>query len=374
MARRRYKYKPYKTRKQQTDQRIRRILFALVLIIIIVVVLIKLSPNDSEATGNETVSTDDGIETVTLQDILPSGAGRTAPPADDNEMTEDTSAAEPTAESTWDVTEPEPAATSSETQAAGDESSPEALEVIKQALELKDQGKIIAARDLLDDVLDKPLSAQVRSAVKFQLGKLAEIWLFSQDVLAGDTYTSRYLVPPRDSLELIGKKHKVPYQLLQEINGIHRPTSLQAGAKIKVIDGPFNVVVYKSSFTMDLYLQNMYVKTYRVGLGTMQHETPSGLWRVKPGGKLVKPTWTDPDTGKTYVGDAPDYPLGSRWIAIEGLDENTKNRTGFAIHGTKDPDSIGQRSSRGCIRLFNGDVQEVYNLLYEGVSQVVIKD
>ncbi|MHC4771458.1 MAG: L,D-transpeptidase family protein [Planctomycetota bacterium] len=35
---------------------------------------------------------------------------------------------------------------------------------------------------------------------------------------------------------------------------------------------------------------------------------------------------------------------------------------------------MGTRSSRGCIRLYNGDVVEVYNLLYGGISEVQIKD
>jgi lipoprotein-anchoring transpeptidase ErfK/SrfK len=159
-----------------------------------------------------------------------------------------------------------------------------------------------------------------------------------------------------------------------QINGISRPELLRAGQNIKVINGPFNAVVYKNSFVMDVYLQNKYVKTYRVGLGRQEYETPNGRWRVEAGGKLIKPTWTDPDTGRTYVGDDPDYPLGSRWIALEGLDDEAKGRTGFAIHGTKDPESIGTRSSRGCIRLFNGDAIEVYNLLYGGISEVLVKD
>jgi LysM repeat protein len=255
-----------------------------------------------------------------------------------------------------------------------DESSPQAKESVEEALKLRDAGKIIEARELLNDTLNEKLSPNLRSAVKFQLSKLAEKWLFTPEVFSGDKLTTRYQVQQGDHLERIAKKYKVPYEILMQINGIDRPELLQAGQRIKVIEGPFNVVVYKSNFTMDLYLQDKYIKTYRVGLGSVEHETPSGRWQVESGGKLIKPTWTDPDTGKTYVGNNPDYPLGSRWIAIEGIDDATRPRTGFAIHGTKDPESIGTRSSRGCIRLYNGDVVEVYNLLYGGISEVQIKD
>jgi lipoprotein-anchoring transpeptidase ErfK/SrfK len=121
-------------------------------------------------------------------------------------------------------------------------------------------------------------------------------------------------------------------------------------------------------------LQRTYNKTYRVGLGKVENETPNGRWRVAKGGKMIKPRWTDPDTGKVYVGTSPDYPLGSRWIALDGLEGQAKGRTGFAIHGTKDPETIGTRSSRGCIRLYNGDVIEIYDRMFEGVSEVLVKD
>lgn len=255
---------------------------------------------------------------------------------------------------------------------ADSQTSPQAQQMIEQALNLRDVGKLIPARDLFNEALNYPLSPQVREGVKMQLSKLAEQWLFSGKVLEGDKLTAYYIVQPGDLLAKIGKKHNVPYEILQKVNNIPRPESLAAGRRIKVIYGPFHAVVNKTTFTMDLYLQTMYVKTYRVGLGRPEHTTPTGRWLVAKGGKMIKPTWTDPDTGKTYLGTDPDYPLGSRWIALEGIEGDAKGRTGFAIHGTKEPETIGTQSSRGCIRLFNGDVIEVYDLLEPGLSYVQV--
>ena len=95
---------------------------------------------------------------------------------------------------------------------------------------------------------------------------------------------------------------------------------------------------------------------------------------VKSDGKLISPRWTDPDTGKTYKASDPDYPLGSRWIALRGVEGAAAGRTGFAIHGTKDPNQIGKSDSRGCIRMYNGDAIMMYNLLMPGLSQVQIMD
>jgi lipoprotein-anchoring transpeptidase ErfK/SrfK len=101
-------------------------------------------------------------------------------------------------------------------------------------------------------------------------------------------------------------------------------------------------------------------------------ETPTGTWLVKVGGKLVKPVWTDPQTGKKYHPADPDYPLGSRWIGLEGLDGQAKGRTGFAIHGTKKPEEIGRAGSQGCIRMYNGDVILAYKVLMSGFSRVKV--
>ena len=159
-----------------------------------------------------------------------------------------------------------------------------------------------------------------------------------------------------------------------EVNRISRPELLKAGETIKVMRGPFHVRVYRSTFTMDLYLQKTFVRSFSVGIGKPGRETPKGMWRVKPGGKMISPKWTDPDTHKTYTASDPDYPLGSRWIALEGISGEAKDRTGFAIHGTKKPEEIGTAGSRGCIRLYNGDVVLVYKLLSPGLSRVEVVD
>jgi len=391
----RNKYRPYVTRKQQKRRRMRNV--ALVLIVSIVAIMVFNKNYDGNATATEQTAD----QTTPLKDVLPSttsnapseskpvvilnpavASAKVAPePQPRPEPVAAFTPEEPAAAVETTATEAEEAAvkpmdeeTLSVPNDATDATSQEAKELIQEALRLRDADKIIAARELLNDTLNMQLSSTLRSQVKTQLSRLAETWLFGRGVLEGDKLTSYYEVQRGDLLHNIAKKYKVPYEILMQINGISRPELLRAGQDIKVINGPFNAVVYKNGFVMDLYLQNKYVKTYRVGLGRQEYETPNGRWRVEARGKLIKPTWTDPDTGRTYVGDDPDYPLGSRWIALEGLDGEAKGRTGFAIHGTKDPDSIGTRSSRGCIRLFNGHAIEVYNLLYGGISEVLVKD
>jgi LysM repeat protein len=267
--------------------------------------------------------------------------------------------------------EPNPQKTSAELMAGA---NPQAAELIAKAMaDINSKpARTIDARDKLNEALPMTMSGQQRTFVKEQLSQLANEWLFSPKIFPQDKLCSSYTVRNGDLLSTIGSEHKVPYEILQQINNIGRPEALRAGEKIKVINGPFHARIYRSAFTMDLFLQNTYVRSFRVGLGKRGRETPKGLWRVKPSGKLITPTWTDPDTGKTYKAEDPDYPLGSRWIALEGIEGNAVGRTGIAFHGTKDPNLIGTADSRGCIRLDNGDAILVYNLLVPTFSQVEI--
>jgi LysM repeat protein len=252
--------------------------------------------------------------------------------------------------------------------------SPRVAAIIKDAQKDIAEGRIIAARDSLNDVLNMAMEENLREQIKRQMSSLANDWLFGRTVQLGDNLCSTYQVQPGDILAQVAAGFKVPYKFLMKINNISSEKSLQAGQVIKIVHGPFHAIVYRSSYTMDLYLQNIYVKSYKVGLGKEGHETPPGLWRVKNGGKLIKPTWTDPETGKTYHADDPDYPLGSGWIALEGIDTRTRGIDGIAIHGTNDEKTIGTKSSRGCIRLYNGELVELYDILAEGFSELRVAD
>ena len=232
--------------------------------------------------------------------------------------------------------------------------------------------KIIEAREKLNQILLMPIDSQQFAFVKKQLTGLSEKWLFSRIVFPQDELCSHYKVKPGDQLRVIGTKFNIPYEILMEINNIKDPRTLQAGETIKVINGPFHCLIHRSTYTMDLYLQDSFIRSFPIGLGQSDMETPLGRWLVKPTGKLISPAWTDPATGTTHHPQDPSYPLGSRWIGLEGIEGPAKNRTGFAIHGTKNPQEIGTAGSRGCIRLYNNDAIIVYNLLMPGLSQVIV--
>jgi len=232
--------------------------------------------------------------------------------------------------------------------------------------------KIIEARDRLKEVLHVDTTPQQAQLIRDEMAKIADIWLFSRKIFPSDTLCGVYKVQSGDVFQRIAKKYKVPYEILMTINGITNPRSLRVGQALKVVNGPFHAKIYRSLFRMDIYLQSTFVKSFQIGLGKPGYETPTGMWVAKPDGKLIEPTWTDPDTGRTYEAEDPDYPLGSRWVSLEGVSGAALGRTGFAIHGTKAPDEIGQATSRGCIRLHNGNAVLVYDMMTPGLSQVEV--
>jgi len=256
------------------------------------------------------------------------------------------------------------------------QADPEVANLIEQAEALISARppRIIEARDRLNEILAMPMSAEQQAYVKERLSQLSGKWLFNRRIYPDDKLCGSYRVKRGDLLSKIGKGFNVPYQVLARINRIRRPESLRADEVIKIVKGPFHARVYRSSFTLDLYLQDTFVRSMPVGLGREGMETPTGLWQVKVGSKLVAPTWTNPMTGKTYEANDPDYPLGSRWIALDGIAGEAKDRTGFAIHGTKDPNEIGTASSQGCIRVHNGDAIFLFDLLTPALSRVEVVD
>ncbi len=370
-------FKPYVSGRQRRGSRTKKLMLVLIVVIVGMVILIK------SQTSNESASAEPSqVPQVALEDVLPPTRSAARPAEEAAPSVDETvEPAEPEPEP-----EPEPVDEPSDTvvspevsveqpePTAADKTSLQAQQLIEEALDLRDSGRIIAARDKLNQALHMQISPQIRTGVKKQMAALADKWLFSRDVLQDDTLTGHYLVQPGNLLSTIGRNHRVPHEILMRINGIERAELLRAGQRIKVIHGPFHAVVNRSTFTLDLYLQDVYVKSYGVGLGRPEHTTPTGRWLVAPGGKMVSPTWTDPDSGRTYKASDPDYPLGSRWIGLEGIEGQARGRTGFALHGTREPETIGTQSSRGCIRLHNGDVIELYEMLQTGHSNVQVVD
>ncbi len=233
------------------------------------------------------------------------------------------------------------------------------------------QGRPIEARHALNSLLNKRLTNAEQNEVRALLTRIANETVFSKDRPENDPIVEMYKIESGDSLDRIGRTFSVPYEVIMTINQMRGP-NIRAGKSIKVPRGPFHAKIYKSAFRMDLYLQDVYVRSYRVGLG--KHSgTPTGLWKVKD--RLPNPRYYPPASAERKViiePNDPTNPLGEHWIGLKGIEGDCVGEVGFGIHGTIEPESIGKAASAGCVRMHNEDVAFVYQLLRPGKSTVTI--
>ncbi|MDM9383148.1 L,D-transpeptidase [Chlorogloeopsis sp. ULAP01] len=108
------------------------------------------------------------------------------------------------------------------------------------------------------------------------------------------------------------------------------------------------------------------IKSYPIAVGRRNWETPTGKFKVQQ--LLQNPTWIHPITGQAIKGGTPENPLGNYWI---GFWTDGRNWVGF--HGTPNPETVGQAISHGCLRMYNRDIKELFQLVTFGTSVNVIK-
>lgn len=232
-----------------------------------------------------------------------------------------------------------------------------------------DRGQLVEARDHLNKALAGRLSMEQQETVRRDLARIADKLVFSHLASPGDSLARMHEIASGESLYVLAKRHKLTIEFLAKINRLERADMIRAGQRLKVVEGPFTAVVRKSQHRMDIFLQDQYVRSYRVGLG-MDNGTPIGEWEVTT--KQVNPAWTDPRDGQHYRPDDPTNPIGENWIGLDCVSGECIGRSGFGIHGTVEPESIGSDQSMGCVRLLPDDVAEVYDLLVSRHSIVKI--
>ncbi|MEM7621903.1 MAG: L,D-transpeptidase family protein [Planctomycetota bacterium] len=258
--------------------------------------------------------------------------------------------------------------------------------LVQRALDATEQlvreNNALAARDLLNTAMNDPsLTISERGRVRQRLSELNRDLVFGPTAIAGDPLSETYVVESGDSLSRIARKRELGthWKLIQRVNGLTDPRRIRVGQSIKLVRGPFNVVVDKSEYRLDLFhgppddpAQWMFVKSFTVGLGEGD-STPLGTFIVRENGKLENPGWVNPrNPAEKYDPDDERNPVGEFWVGIEGVGEDAIY-TGYGLHGTIEPQTIGTQASMGCVRMFPDDIAMMYETLTEGISRVIIR-
>lgn len=108
----------------------------------------------------------------------------------------------------------------------------------------------------------------------------------------------------------------------------------------------YSITVNTGTRKLHLIKDGKWFKSYPIAVGKILSKTPTGTYRIinkqlNPGG-----------------------PYGARWMGL--------NRKGYGIHGTNNPSSIGKAVSKGCIRMYNKDVIELFNLVGVGTRVKIV--
>jgi len=135
------------------------------------------------------------------------------------------------------------------------------------------------------------------------------------------------------------------------------PTNQKAGT----------VVISTAQRRLYLVLGNGQALSYAIAVGAAGYAW-SGVSQVSD--KREWPDWTPPDQMlhrrpdlPHHMAGGPDNPMGARAIYL--------GSSLYRIHGSNEPDKIGQAVSSGCIRLTNEDVIDLYNRVRIGATVIV---
>ena len=130
---------------------------------------------------------------------------------------------------------------------------------------------------------------------------------------------------------------------------------------------PGSILVNTSERRLYFILPDHQAIKYGVGVGRPGF-TWAGVSHIA--NKREWPDWTPPPQMLRRRPDLPRHmeggignPLGARAMYIAG--------TLYRIHGSNEPDTIGQAVSSGCIRMTNDDVKDLYERVSVGAKVIV---
>jgi len=133
---------------------------------------------------------------------------------------------------------------------------------------------------------------------------------------------------------------------------------------------PGTIVINTAERRLYLVLPGGQALRYGIGVGRDGFRW-GGVHRVSA--KKEWPAWTPPSQMIARRPDLPrhmrggiDNPLGARALYL--------GSTLYRIHGSNEPETIGQAVSSGCFRMTNDDVVDLYNRVSIGTTVVVLNN
>ena len=183
----------------------------------------------------------------------------------------------------------------------------------------------------------------------------------------GEWPSEQVVVQSGDSLALIRKRYIAAFPdrlintgLIARVNAIDDDL-IHPDQVLRIPTAKVTMLVDLDAHWLLYFHDGQVVAAYPVGIGAEGDETILGDFTI--GEKQVEPTWFRRD-GPPIVFGEKENPLGTRYMTW--FQDGQKTHYGF--HGTWEPETIGGNESQGCIRMYNHDVEEFFELVPQGAS------
>ncbi len=227
------------------------------------------------------------------------------------------------------------------------EARPEFLDRLSRIREVLNQGDYRLGHQAITELYQNDLNAAERELILPVIDKCGWAAFFSKSYFPSEP---AYRVKATDTLESIAAEHRITPELIAKINGIQNPDQLTVGRELKIPRGPLDARISLSRREVQILANGLFACRFRTGIGHLE-EIQEGRYRI--GSKFMNPRYVG-ENGEIESG-APDNPLGSRWIELDGV---------LGLHGTNDPKLIGtDQSPVEGFCLENRDVNDLYDML-----------
>ena len=123
------------------------------------------------------------------------------------------------------------------------------------------------------------------------------------------------------------------------------------------------IIINSKYNTLNFYENNILVKKFKCATGKASTPTPQRKTTI------VNKIKNRPYYKLGIPGGDPRNPLGKRWMGLNMYGYGTT----YGIHGTNNESSIGKNVSGGCIRMYNKDVEWLFNRIRVGATVIIKK-
>jgi L,D-transpeptidase ErfK/SrfK len=184
------------------------------------------------------------------------------------------------------------------------------------------------------------------------------------------------LVERGDTLLDIAYRRRLGYQAVERANPSVDPWIPVPGAVVRLPTRTILPDADEEGLVVNIPEMRLFDYTVKDGpevfaLAIGDEADRSILGEFKVGPKRKDPTWRVPASIRAEkpelpaeVPAGPDNPLGSRWLTI--------GRTSYGIHGTNVRWSIGREATHGCLRLYEDDIQRLFDRVREGTRLQIV--